>query len=263
MNRSLAAAIAETSAAYPYADHNHDAQTPHAAPAAPQPLTRKYDISYLMPDGQQGDFTVRARALRSVENAFAAFGHNAVVQTQRGHLAIEDVWPGDEVRLPDGRYETLMWRGKITLSANPEEDGEETIKLTRFTTDAFGMNRPENDLVLGPAARVLHRASGIRRLTNDDAAFIPAADFVDGNTVVSLVPSRPTPVYQLGFAIPCSILVGGVEFETLNPGTPFDLGLRGAALKQYLSLFPHKKSFEDFGLPIHPRLRLSDLELLG
>lgn len=260
MNRPMTASSSATSRDYHPVPN---AVGPAAAPAPQLPATRKYEISYLSPDGQHGDLTVRARALRSVENAFAAFGHNAVIHTQRGMLAVEDVWPGDEVRMADGQLETLLWRGKITLSADPMSDDAKQLKLTRFTADAFGMHRPDSDLVLGPAARLLHRANGIRKLVGDDVAFFPASDFVDGNTVLSLIPPHPMAVYQLGFARQCSIMVGGLEFETLNPGTPFELGLRGAALKQYLSLFPHKQSFEDFGLPSHPRLRLSDLELLG
>lgn len=250
----------------------HASPEPVASPAldrhdAPQPpkthkRVRRYEISYLDEKGNQGDFSVHARALTSVENAFAAFAHNAVIYTRRGYLAVEDVWPGDEVRLPNGDFETLLWRGKITLAANIDAETHETLKLTRFTADALGLDRPDSDILLGPAARLLHRAQGIRKITGAGAAYIPASDFVDGNTILSLVPTRPTPVFQLGFARQCGIMVGGLEFETLHPGTPFELGLRGDGLRQYLSFFPHKRSFEDFGLPRYAHLRLSDLDLI-
>ena len=46
-------------------------------------------------------------------------------------------------------------------------------RLTRIAADSLGVARPSPDLVLGPRARLVHSAPGIRALT---AAF-PEADF--------------------------------------------------------------------------------------
>jgi hypothetical protein len=243
----------------------HQQQVPQARPVTSSTPVRKYEVCYLTPQAEEREFSVHARALPSVESAFAALGPNAIVQTRRGHLAVEDVWPGADIRLSDGSYERLLWRGKITLSP-PKEAAEPALnpsKLTRIVSDTYGVNRPEGDLVLGPSARLLHRAPGIRRLKGSDRAFIPAAEFVDGNTILQITPTHPTPVYQFGFATHCCMNVNGLDVESLHPGTAFDLGLRGAGLTAFLSLFPHKTSFEDFGLLAYPRLRLQDLELLG
>ena len=125
------------------------------------------------------------------------------------------------------------------------------------------MNRPSPDLVLGPTARLLHRAAGVRTLTGKAAAFVPARDFFDGNSFIALRPATPVKVYQLGFKRHCSLTVNGIEIESLHPGTAFALGLRGDMLAQYLALFPHMHSLEDFGEMKNPRLRLRDLDLLG
>lgn len=240
-------------------------QMPQARPVTSSTPVRKYEVSYLTPQAEEREFSVQARALPSVESAFAALGPNAIVQTRRGHFAVEDVWPGEDIKLSDGSYERLLWRGKITLS--PLNEADETApkmsKLTRITSDTYGLNRPEGDLVLGPSARLLHRAPGIKRLKGCDRAFIPAAEFVDGNTILQIAPTHPTPVYQFGFATHCCMSVNGLDVESLHPGTAFELGLRGAGLTAFLSLFPHKTSFEDFGLLAHPRLRLQDLDLLS
>ncbi|WP_234417100.1 Hint domain-containing protein [Loktanella sp. Alg231-35] len=238
---------------------------PQERPVTSSTPVRKYEVCYLTPKAKEREFSVQARALPSVESAFSALGPNAIVQTRRGHFAVEDVWPGEDIKLSDGTYERLLWRGKITLSP-ANVDGEAASKpttLTRVTSETYGLNRPEGDLVLGPSARILHRAAGIKRLKGCDRAFIPAADFVDGNTILEIAPTHPTPVYQFGFATHCSMSVNGLDVESLHPGTPFELGLRGAGLTAFLSLFPHKTSFEDFGLLAHPRLRLQDLDLLS
>lgn len=232
-------------------------------PTTGQFAQRKYEIMFLDAGGQFKEFTTIARAHAAFEEAFAALGHSAIVQTRNGLMSVEDIIPGDEIRLADGSYEILQWRGRITLAPPEENTNHPNTMFTRITADAMGYSRPSQDLVLGPSARLLHRASGIRKVTGCEAAFIPASDFVDGNNVLSLRPTTPMSVFQFGFAAQRSLPVNGLEVETLHPGTAFNLGLRGDAMREYLSLFPHKQSFEEFGLMDHPRLRMRDLDLLG
>ncbi len=239
------------------------AQRQHAQTQSGDVAQRKYEVMYLDDHGRFNEFNTIARAHVAFEDAFAALGHNAIVQTQNGLMSVEDVMPGDKVRLADGTYETLQWRGRIMLGPSANAANAKQPVMTRITGDALGFQRPSQDLVLGPAARILHRASGIRKVTGADAAFIPAADFVDGNNILSLQPANPVSVFQFGFSAQRCLSVNGVEVETLHPGSAFNLGLRGDALREYLSLFPHKRSFEDFGLMNHPRLRMRDLDLLS
>lgn len=239
------------------------AQREHARTQSGEVAQRKYEVMYLDAHGRFNEFNTIARAHPAFEEAFAVLGHGAIVQTQNGHMSVEDVLPGDSVRLANGDYETLQWRGRITLGPSTNAANAKQPSLTRITGDALGFSRPTQDLVLGPSARLLHRANGIRKVTGVDAAFFPVADFIDGNNVLRLEPSTPVSVFQFGFAAQRCLMVNGLEIETLHPGSAFNLGLRGDALREYLSLFPHKRGFEDFGLMNHPRLRMRDLELLG
>lgn len=243
------------------ASSRQDALDDHAPRPSELPM-RKYEIMYLNRDGQLRDVSMSARAHSVYEQAFCVLKQGALVTSENGFIGVEDVLPGDKLRLGDGSFETVQWRGSITIQPDRPADSSPQPTLTRFTADAMGYNRPSPDLVLGYGARILHRAASIRRVSGSDAAFIPASDFVDGNNVLSLRPTTPVAVYQFGFAKQQSLEVNGVEVETLHPGTAFNLGLRGAALRAYLALFPHKQSFEDFGMLDCPRLRLRDLELL-
>lgn len=232
------------------------------APHPPELPMRKYEIMYLDREGRLRGIHRTARAHTVYEQAFCVLKQGALVTSENGFAAVEDVLPGDKLRLGDGSFKTVQWRGSITIQPDRLADGSPQPPLTRFTADAMGYNRPSPDLVLGYGARILHRAACIRRVSGSDAAFIPASDFVDGNNVLSLRPITPVTVYQFGFVKQQSLEVNGVEVETLHPGTAFNLGLRGAALRSYLGLFPHKQSFEDFGMLDCPRLRLRDLKLL-
>lgn len=234
----------------------------HAVPAgyADEAPTRKYNISYIDREGHLRQTSRVARATATYEKAFCVLKQGTLITTSNGFTTIEDVLPGDEVKLGDGSYDTVEWCGNITII--PDETATAQPAFTRFTPDAMGYNRPSPDLVLGYGARILHRAGGIRRLSGSDAGFFPVADFIDGDTVLPLNPMTEFNVYQIGFAGQRSYVANGLEVESLHPGTAFDLGLRGATLRSYLSLVPHKRSFEEFGMLDVPRLRLRDLELL-
>lgn len=238
------------------------AQRQHAQKQNSDMGQRRYEVMYLDAQGNFSSYQTIASAHPAFEAAFAVFGHAAIVQTQNGHLSVEDVMPGDEVRVSGGTYEKLLWRGRITLGPSKYKPNATPPTMTRITSDAFGTQRPSQDLVLGPSANLLHRASGISKITGSDAAYIAAAEFVDDNTVLNLTPATPVSVFQFGFAGQRSLMVNGLEVETLHPGSPFNLGLRGEELREYLSLFPHKKGLEDFGIMAHPRLRMRDLDLL-
>ena len=218
---------------------------------------RKYTITCLA-GGRLIQTSAMAPATAAFEDAFAALGRGTIVQTRHGPVAVEDLLPGDGLRLIDGSYAPLLWRGMITIT--PCDAGPVRHSLTRITADALGIGRPLQDLVLGPAARLYHATSNVTKLTGKTAAYIPAHDFVDGEQFIALRPAAPVDLYQLGFGAQETLMVNGIGVESLHPGTAFSLGLRGAALAQYLALFPHLRRLDDMGLFRHPRLRLRDLD---
>lgn len=224
-------------------------------------IKRKYDVTFLNENGDIEEFSVRAPATPAFEDAFCAFGHGAIFQTRKGVMAIEDLLPGDEIRLASGRSDTLLWCGSTTLVPEDDAAQRENRCLVRVTADAYGPQRPSQDLVLGPSARILHKTSATRTPTGAGAALIPVHDFVDGVQMVAIQPVAAVRVYQLGFDQHQILDVGGIHLESLHPGSAFSLGLRGDLLTNFLSLFPHKTRMEDFGTPQLPRLRLRDLEL--
>ena len=226
------------------------------------PRQCRYTILYLRADGQIDAIVRTAPALPAFEDAFAVLGRGAILSRPSGPVAVEDLQPGDDVLLSDGRYASLVWHGAVTLTPPQCAERHARLALTRITTDALGLGRPMQDLILGPAARLHLQATEIRRLTGSPGAYIPASDFVDGHHFITLRPTNPVDLYQLGFARHETVLVNGIGVESLHPGTAFSLGLSGTALAQYMGLFPHLRSLDEIGLPRHPRLRLPDLEMI-
>lgn len=227
-----------------------------------KPLMRKYEIAHLTSSSSEiVESTRLAPALPAFEDAFAALGRGAILQTQSGPIAVEDLLPGDQVLTAENGLQTLLWKGTMTIIPGAQNTRPEMGTMTRVTSDAFGLGRPGPDLVLGPSARVLHRANGIRTLTGAEAAFVPMRDFVDSSQIIELSPIAPVHVYQLGFENHELMKVNGLDIESLHPGPIHALGLRHDMLSLYQAMFPHKDMLQDFGTMAYPRIRLRDLDL--
>lgn len=237
--------------------------SPVGQPRRVMPLMRKYEVAHLTASHDVHEFIQLAPALPVFEDCFGALGRGAILQTDTGPRAIEDLWPGDRVMTVSHGIQTLLWKGMMQIVPRSTQTRPEIGTMTRITAEAMGLCRPTSDLVLGPTARIAHRAPGTQRLTGDQVAFVPVRDFVDQCSVVALQPLAAVPAYQLGFADHTSIAVNGIEVESLHPGLPHRLNLRhdiGALLMQ---LFPHKTTLSDFGPLLHPRVTLRDLHLFS
>ena len=236
---------------------------PDGRPQRVMPLMRRIEVVHLSPSQQMCDFTRIVPAMPAFEDAFAAFARNTLIQTERGYLSVEDIWPGDRIRTVEHGFQTVLWRGMTLLV--PQANGQDPAmgRLTRIASDALGIARPMSDLLLGPRARIAHAAPGVRQLTGQDRAFVPARDFIDGINVMELAPPGPVQVYHLGFAGHERLLAGGVEVESFHPGPAHALGVRGDLLALYLSCFPHMSDLDDFGPMALPRIRMADLDLIN
>ncbi len=226
-----------------------------------KPLMRRYEVAHLTPSKNIEDFAKIAPAMPVFEDAFAAFGRGAILRTQSGMMAVEDLLPGDKVLTSLG-YQTLLWRGAMSIVPGAQNPRPEIGTLTRITADALGLGRPAPDLVLGPAARMLHRSPATRLLTGTDTALIPVRDFIDGDQMIELRPIAPVQCYQLGFKEHACVNVNGIDVETLHPGPAHAIGLGPDLLPHFMALFPHMRELADFRPLAAPRLRKADLDLV-
>ncbi len=233
---------------------------PDGRPQRAQPLMRRYEVVHLLPNGDIDDFNSLAPATAAFENSFGAIARGGLLKTNRGVVAIEDILPGDQVHTVTHGFQTVHWRGSMTIVPDMSGHDDQIGKMIRVAADALGIGRPMPDLMLGPAARLYHRSPTLQRVTGHDAAFVPAADFIDGINIVEVAPQTPVQAFQLGFAQHERIVVNGVEIDSQNPGARHELGLRGDMLTLYLSLFPHVERIEDFGMLMHPRVSLHDID---
>lgn len=226
-----------------------------------KPLMRKYEVAHLTSSYDIEDFTRIAPATVAFEDCFAAIGRGAIVQTQTGPVAVEDLLPGDKVKTSINGFQTLKWCGKMTIVPGARNEQPEMGTMTRLTSDALGYGRPGLDLVLGPSARILNKATGVRTLTGGNQAFTPARDFIDGSSIIELRPIAPVHCYQLGFDNHEQISVNGVEIETLHLSSLNMMQMQSDMRLLFMSLFPHKRNLADFETVLRPRIKMRDLDM--
>lgn len=236
------------------------ARLPDVQPQRPRALTRRYDAAWLTSAGEVESSTRVAPATALFEEAFSAMARGALVATEAGLIAVEDIVPGMRALTAEGRTETITWVGSMTLY--PDSSGESESTLTRITAEAFGANRPLPDLLLGPRARLLLRDARCRAVADSDTTYVPARAFVDGVSVIELRPTVPVNVYHLVLERHSSLRVMGMDVESYHPGTGIEAMVEPRMLALFAALFPHLARLADFGEQAHPRLTRFEVERL-
>ncbi|WP_161470923.1 Hint domain-containing protein [Tropicimonas marinistellae] len=197
------------------------------------------------------------------EEAFSAFGRGALVTTDAGVVAVEDLVPGMCVETAGQGLQPLLWIGSMSIYPTTTElHGIEPPRMVRIATEAFGHGRPIPDLVLGPFARLLYRNPRCRAVLGASEAFVPAEAFVDGLSVVSVTPIAPVRAYHLGFSGQQIVNANGMEVESYHPGPQFEARMDRRSLDLFLSLFPHAVGPEGFGPMETPRMTTYEFETL-
>ncbi|MEL6957798.1 MAG: Hint domain-containing protein [Pseudomonadota bacterium] len=221
---------------------------------------RKYEVAHLLPNGDLDIFSRLAPAHPAFEDSFASLARGTLIKTDRGTVAIEDILPGDRVKTVTEDFQTVEWRGGITLVPGAQNHDPAMGRLIRMSADALGIGRPMPDLLLGPSARLHHRSPTLERVTGHKAALVPASDMIDGVNIITVTPQTAVQVFQIGFAGHQRFAANGVEVDSQHPGARHMFGLRGDMLNLYMSLFPLKESLDDFGDLLHPRMSLQNLD---
>lgn len=194
------------------------------------------------------------------EDAFGAFAHGTLISTTSGPVAVEDLDPGMKLETVGAGPQTLLWVGSMMVYPSMPDLDEDEARLTRITSETFGMGRPLPDLLLGHRARILFRHGRCLEAVGAPAAFAPASGFVDGDQVLRVAPPTPVRVYHLGLYGQHILRANGVEVESFHPGLQPEMMMDRETFLLFLSLFPHVKTPEDFGPMPTPRLTAFELD---
>ncbi|MGR3435027.1 MAG: Hint domain-containing protein [Shimia sp.] len=234
-----------------HADLAPQVPTVLGTPPRPRPKMRKYEVAYLGPNGDAQAVTRVAPASTMFEGAFMAIARGSLIATPAGPVAVEDLRPGDTIDTIEHGPQTLRWTGATTLVPGAPGQNPGSASLTRVSPDAFGFGRPAADLLLGVGARVYRNgSSGPGRLVH-------AEELIDGEAVLHVTPPGPVRVFHLVVARHGRVSANGLEVESYHPGARAAMTLGPEMRSVFLSLFPHLRSFEEFG-PVTPARALTE-----
>lgn len=231
--------------------------TPRAVASNPiprraMPVMRRYEITWLGRDGTVHGVTRPAPATAVFEQAFAALARGTLITTTAGPVAVEDLMPGDLLQTREDGPQQLLWIGMMTLFPASMPGQGDCPGPIRIPADSFGPGRPANDVVLGPYARLLHRAGASGTSCDGASVYAPLAEMIDGHSAIRLSPATPVQVYHLGLRRHATICAAGLHLESFHPGRALQT-LGEDMLGLYLDLFPHVPQASGFGPLAHPQ----------
>ena len=98
------------------------------------PLMRRIEVDCLAPNGDVSEAGRLVPAVPAFDQITSAFARGSLIATERGMVAIEDLWPGDVVRTVGGGSAPLLWRGSTMII--PEARGQDRL-MDRLTQMGF------------------------------------------------------------------------------------------------------------------------------
>lgn len=156
------------------------------------------------------DITPLAAALRVDDVARndgpAAFAPASMILTLDGALPVEHLYPGDKVITRHGAR-ALVGLDRVTLAA-----GTPIVEVTR---NAFG-GRPDRDIWLPAAQRILIRDWRAKALYGQPQACVPAGQLVDGEYVRLAQLDRDETCFALRFGRPEVLYADGLELASAD-----------------------------------------------
>lgn len=224
-------------------------------------LNRPFAISWRTQSGATAYDTIFAPAIPVVEAACSSLARGALVSTVQGHVAVEDLEPGMMVNTNDHGPLMLKWVGSYDMSPR-EAQANERARMFRITADAFGLNKPGQDIMLAPRAHVLLRDAACKPMFGLEKAFAPVRAFEDGMNVISVTPMSPVSLFNIAFDRQATISVNGIEIESYHPGPYGETLMDDEMMYALLRLFPHVRNLSAFGPQDIDRLTAFEVKAL-
>ena len=180
-----------------------------------------------------GDLPPRKRDLWVVHTALRPDVRAEVADTKRGVICftpgtridtpdgpkpVEDLREGDKVQTQDSGAQEIQWIGQrrmtgARLYAMPY------LRPIRVRVGAFGIDRPDQELLVSPEHRILLRGDAARALFNTPEVLVAARDLVNGHTVNVDMGLREVTYIHVLLPDHHVIRANGVETESFHPAS--------------------------------------------
>ncbi len=227
----------------------------------PRTLNRPFAVTWHTRSGSVAYDTIFAPAIPVVEAACSSLARGALVSTTQGDVAVEDLVPGMMINTTDHGALPLKWVGSYDMSPR-EVQMNDRARMYRVAADTFGINKPNQDIMLAPRAHILLRDAACQPMFGLEHAFAPVRAFEDGMNVISVAPMSPVSLFNIAFDRQATIRVNGMEVESYHPGPYGETLMDDEMMYALLRLFPHIRNLSDFGSQTIDRLTAFEVKSL-
>lgn len=171
------------------------------------------------------DHTVDSRPLVAAPSdpGVICFTPGTLIDTPGGRRLVEDLKPGDGVSTQDNGRQELLWVGSRRMTG-ARLYTTPSLRPVRIRAGAFGLGRPDEDLIVSPHHRMLVRGPAAQALFNEPEVLVRACDLVNGGSVRVEDRIAEAHYIHLMFAQHQVIRANGFETESFHPGAAeFDM----------------------------------------
>lgn len=202
------------------------------------------NIHYDAPNHENGyvEFLDSAGAVVStlqfsnIESVVACFTPGAMVLTDDGEVAVEELEVGDKVFTRDSGYQELRWVGRRDLPAeallaNPQ------FRPVLIRRGALGPNLPDRDMMVSPQHRLLITGPRAELLFGEHEVLVAALHLVGLKGIERVAPAATSYIHLL-FDAHEIVRADGAWSESFQPGTRTLEGLDSDQRDEVLALFP-------------------------
>ncbi len=138
------------------------------------------------------------------------------IATPEGPKLIQTLRPGDRVLTKDDGPQEVLWTGSRRMSgarlyAMPH------LRPIRFRAGAFGLDRPEPDLLVSPAHRMLVKGAAAQALFGSAEVLVRAEDLLNDATIAVDHALREVTYVHILLERHNIVFANGVETESFHP----------------------------------------------
>lgn len=177
------------------------------------------------------------------------------IATPEGPRPVEQLRAGDWVQTRDNGAQEILWTGarRMTgarLFVMPH------LRPVRIKAGALGIDRPEEELLVSPAHRMLLRGRAALDLFGTPEVLVAARDLINGSTIAADASVREVTYIHLMLDRHQVLWANGVETESFHPANAALSALSDGDRSRLLDLMPGLKD-DPFSYGAHARRNLS------